>query len=273
MLFDLHTHSTVSDGTLPVRDLIARARAAGIDVLAITDHDSIAGYEQLEGVDLDGLTLLAGVELSAQWRHTSVHIVGLNVRLADAGLREALARQRQARLERAELIAAKLAAKGFNGLLPQIQTLADNDCIGRPHFALALVEIGAARTLDDAFNKYLGAGRLGDLKHCWAPLAEVVRWIRDAGGTPVLAHPDKYALTRTKLNELVDDFADAGGQALEVVSGRQEPYKSKELAVLCQRRKLLASCGSDFHRPGQSWADLGRHSPLPANCTPVWDHW
>lgn len=273
MLFDLHTHSTVSDGTLPVRDLIARARAAGVDVLAITDHDSIAGYAQLEGVDLDGLTLLPGVELSAQWRHTSVHIVGLNVRLADSDLRLALAGQREARLERAELIAARLAAKGFKGLLSQIQALADNDTIGRPHFAKLLVDAGAARSLDDAFSKYLGTSRLGDLKRCWAPLAEAVGWIRDAGGTAVLAHPDKYGLTRTKLNELVDDFADAGGQALEVVSGRQDLYKSKELAALCQHRKLLASCGSDFHQPGQSWADLGRHSPLPANCTPVWDRW
>ncbi len=273
MLFDLHTHSTVSDGALPVRDLIARARTAGIDVLAITDHDSIAGYEQLQGVDLGGLTLVPGVELSAQWGHVSVHIVGLNVRLADVGLREALARQRQARLERAELIAAKLAAKGFKDLLPQIQALADNDTIGRPHFAKLLVDAGAARSLDDAFSKHLGTGRLGDLKRCWPLLAEVVAWIRDAGGTSVLAHPDKYSLTRTKLNELVDDFADAGGQALEVVSGRQDLYKSKELAALCQRRGLLASCGSDFHQPGQSWADLGRHSSLPANCTPVWDRW
>lgn len=273
MLFDLHCHSTASDGKLPARDLVAHAIAAGVDVLAITDHDSVAAYAQLDGVDLGKLELLPGVEISAQWRNLGIHVVGLNVRIDGDGLGDALDSQRQARLERAEIIADKLAKKGFPDLLPRIQALADNDCIGRPHFADQLVALGATRTTDEAFRKYLAADRLGNVQQFWPPLCQTVQWIRNAGGTAVLAHPGKYSLTRSRLGELIDDFKAAGGQAMEVVSGRQDAYKSRDLANLCAQKALLASCGSDFHQPGQSWAELGAQSPLPDNCIPVWDIW
>lgn len=273
MLFDLHCHSTASDGKLPAHELVARAIAAGVDVLAITDHDSVAAYSELDGINLGILRLLPGVEFSAQWRTTTVHIVGLNLQIDSAGIGEALGSQHQARLERAEIIADKLAKKGFPDLLTRIQTLAGNDSIGRPHFADQLVAIGAARNTDDAFSKYLSASKLGDIRQFWAPLGQTVEWIRNAGGTAVLAHPDKYSLTRSRLGELLDDFRAAGGQAMEVVSGRQDAHKSRDLATLCNSKQLLASCGSDFHQPGQSWAELGAHSGLPDNCTPVWDRW
>jgi len=273
MRFDLHCHSTASDGKLSAQDLVARAMGNGVDVLAITDHDSLAAYGQLREVDLGALHLLPGVEISAQWREHSIHIVGLNVCIDGGALDEALDGQRRARLNRAEIIADKLAKRGFPDLLSRIQSLAGNDSIGRPHFADQLVAMGATRTTDEAFRKYLSTDRLGKLQQYWASIDQAVEWIRNAGGTSVLAHPDKYSLTRTRLGELVDDFKSVGGEAIEVVSGHQDAHKSRELGKLCEQKKLLASSGSDFHQPGQSWAELGAQSPLPDQCTPVWDLW
>ena len=133
--------------------------------------------------------------------------------------------------------------------------------------------MGAVKSLEEAFKKYLGTGKIGDVKQIWPQLDEVVGWIRDAGGTAVLAHPDKYHLTRSKLHRLADEFIAAGGEAIEVVSGKQDKVRTRELAKLSLEKNLLASCGSDFHQPGKFWAELGQQSPLPENCTPVWDRW
>ena len=179
----------------------------------------------------------------------------------------------QARHDRASIIAEKLCKKGFPDLLPAVINAAGHAIIGRPLFAQQLVAINAVKSIDEAFKKYLGAGKVGDVKSVWPPLEEVVGWVRMAGGTAVLAHPDKYRLTHSKLRALVNDFKAAGGEAIEVTSGHQIAYKTKNLANLCQQNKLYASCGSDFHKPGQHWAEVGKHSPLPKECRPVWDLW
>jgi len=127
--------------------------------------------------------------------------------------------------------------------------------------------------IKQAFKKYLGAGKPGDIKQLWADLPQVIQWIRDAGGTAVLAHPTKYKLTRTKLKRLLDDLIEAGGQGMEVVSGKQTPSVTQDLASLCREKNLLGSCGSDFHQPNQQWAELGRYSEYPADCPAVWEHW
>ncbi|RLA45645.1 MAG: phosphatase [Gammaproteobacteria bacterium] len=273
MLFDLHTHSTASDGSLSPTELVQRARLAGVDVLAITDHDTVAGIAELDKETLGSLTLLPGLELSTQWGSIGVHIVGLNIQLDSSEFKDALAGQQRARYQRAGIIAEKLKKKGFPDLLPAVIKAAGRATIGRPHFAQQLVAIDAVKTTDEAFRKYLGAGKPGDVKQLWSPLAEVIGWIRNAGGTAVLAHPDKYHLTRTKLLSLISDFKDAGGEAIEVVSGQQTTHKTRDLVTLCTQAKLLASCGSDFHQPEQRWADVGKHSALPDDCTPIWDIW
>lgn len=273
MIVDLHSHSTASDGTLSASDVLLRAAQAGVDVLAITDHDTVAGITALNPALTRVLTLVPGVELSALWGAAGVHIVGINVHLDSSEFQDALAGQQRARYQRAGIIAEKLEKKGFPDILAQVVEVAGGASIGRPHFAQQLVTIGAVRSTDEAFRKYLGTGKLGDVKQLWGSLAQVVSWIRGAGGTAVLAHPDKYQLTRTRLLALVDDFKAAGGEAIEVVSGQQTASKTRDLATLCTQKGLLASCGSDFHQPGQSWSELGRHSTLPEGCTPVWDRW
>lgn len=273
MIFDLHTHTTASDGALSPTELILRAKAADVDVLAITDHDTMAAYADIDQASLNGLKLIPGTELSTEWNKLNVHIVGLNIPLNCSAFRAALDRQQQSRIERAAIIAEKLAKKGFADLLPGVLEKAGKGTIGRPHFAQQLVESGAVKDLNEAFKKYLGSGKIGDVKQTWAPLADVVGWIRESGGIAVLAHPLKYQLTRSRLNRLSDDFITAGGEAIEVVSGKQDIAKSIDLAKLCKQKNLLASCGSDFHQAGKMWAEVGKHSGLPGQCTPVWDRW
>lgn len=261
--------------------LAQRAQLAGVDVLAITDHDTVAGLTDLQtrlGTESTALshrpiTLLPGVELSSQWRAIEVHIVGLNIQLDSGELQDALARQQQTRHKRAGIIAERLQKKGFPDLLPVAIEAAGSGTVGRPHFARALVAIDAVKNTEQAFRKYLGAGKLGDVKKMWPDIEEAIGWVRIAGGTPTLAHPDKYRLTRSRLKALVSDYKAAGGLAIEVVSGHQPADKTKNLSALCQQNNLLASCGSDFHKPGLHWAEVGKHSALPHQCRPVWDSW
>ena len=273
MIFDLHTHTRHSDGELGPSALLARARANGVDCLAITDHDTVAAFSDPTLTIPDNLLLMPGIEFSARWRKRGVHVVGLNVDLEHDVLQAAISRQARARKERAEAIAGRLDRLGIDGSLESVEEMAAGGTIGRPHFARFLVEQGHVKDVKQAFAKFLGAGKPGDVKNVWPDISEVVQWILDAGGVPVLAHPAKYKLTRTKLRELTADFKGAGGKSIEVVCGKQTPDVTAKLAELAGDADLLASCGSDFHRVDMSWSDTGRFPPLPTNCRPVWDAW
>lgn len=273
MLADLHTHSNASDGQLSPAELLAGAHAAGVQLLAITDHDTLAGYAALNRSLAADCRIIAGIELSTSWRKTGIHIVGLNIDLDNAELLAGVARQRDARRERAQLIATKLEKLGFRDVLQGARQLAGMAEISRPHIAKYLVDSGQIKSMQDAFRKYLGAGKAGDIREMWASLDEVIGWIHAAGGSAVLAHPTKYKLTNLKLEELTRDFCTAGGDALEVISGQQDLSLTTRLGKLAARHSLLASCGSDFHQPGQSWARLGVVAALPRSCTPVWEAW
>ncbi|MGV6808007.1 MAG: PHP domain-containing protein [bacterium] len=272
MIVDLHTHTRCSDGTLTPDELVDAASSASVDLLAITDHDTIAAYDQLQAKP-EGLKLIGGVEFSTTWNGRGIHLVGVNLDLNSAALSEGTKAQTDAREARAVQIAERLEKKGIADALQGAKKFAANGYLGRPHFAQYLVACGAVANVNQAFKKYLGAGKAGDIKQVWASLPQVVRWIRESGGTPVLAHPLKYKLTLTKLRELTDDFIAAGGQAMEVISGQQTINDTRTLSQLCRQKNLLASSGSDFHMPGQSWARLGKQPSLPENCAPIWDSW
>ncbi|MBX9608242.1 MAG: PHP domain-containing protein [Gammaproteobacteria bacterium] len=269
MRIDLHTHTTASDGKLAPAALLAAAGEAGVEVLAITDHDSVGAYDGL--TPPAGLRLVAGVEFSTTWHKLGIHVVGLGVGLASAALREALDFQQAARQARAARIAAKLEKRGIPDALAGAARFAGEGRIGRPHFAQYLVEIGAVPSIEFAFRKYLDGSRVGGLQDGWADLPRIVAWIREAGGIAVLAHPAKYQLTRRRLEELASEFVAAGGEALEVISGQQHIEQTRALASLASSQGLLASQGSDFHAPGQPWARLGAVTTLPAECVPVWE--
>jgi len=270
VIFDLHSHTTFSDGALTPHELILRAVGKGLDTLAITDHDTIDAYQ---GISLshNKIRLVPGIELSTQWETTGIHVLGLNIDPGSDAINTAAQTQSAARLERARLIGEKLEKKGIKDAFVEAQKLSIGAYIGRPHFAQHLVNTGRANSMNAAFKKYMGDGKAGDVKQHWAALPQIIQWIRDANGIAVLAHPLKYKLTRTRLKKLLDSFIKAGGQGMEVVSGQQQSHETKDMAQLCRNKNLLASCGSDFHIPGKAWAELGVFASLPNIVTPVWE--
>jgi predicted metal-dependent phosphoesterase TrpH len=272
MNVDLHCHSNLSDGSLSPAELIDLAIERKIDILAITDHDNVDCYTEISAPQ-EQLTLISGVEFSTTWRNIGVHIVGLNMDLKNPDLAKGIEFQSAARAQRAKLIDKKLHSLGFEGCLEGANRISSGNQVGRPHFAQYLVEIGAVSNVQQAFKRYLGAGKAGDIKQQWASLGDVISWIRGAGGVAVLAHPTKYKMTRTKLCLLLEDFIGLGGEAMEVISGSQTPSETQSMARLCKQYNLLASRGSDFHSPGQPWAALGKTPELPADCKPVWSIW
>lgn len=273
--YDLHTHTKCSDGSLPVTELIDLAIERGITHLAITDHDTVKAHLQLAANNNfykdDEINIIKGIELSSQWNNMGIHIVGLNIDVNSTAIETAVAHQTQLRLQRVKTIAKKLTQRGFPDITQGATKLAGDSQIGRPHIAQYMVEEGMVLNVGQAFNKYLGAGKVGDVSNIWPDLEKVVEWINAAGGIAVLAHPSRYKMTRTKRRRLMADFADAGGQAIEVCAGNQVPGVAEEMAALCSEFDFHASVGSDFHNPNYKWVKLGQYPKLPISCRPVWE--
>ncbi len=272
MIYDLHTHTQVSDGKLSPSELLARAKEFHVNAISITDHDTVKAYDELTDKDKQSITLIPGIEFSSVWRKTGVHIVGLNIDLNNDALKQTIQLQQKNRQERAKTIIDKLAKKLSQEIaLEQIESIARNNNIGRPHIAEYLVQNKIVENQKEAFDKYLGTGKIGDIKNTWLDLETIIKTITNSNGIAVLAHPAKYKLTRTKLIELLSDFKNYGGQAFEVVSGKQVPHLTRDLARISEAKELYASCGSDFHQTGHSWSELGKFGKLPENCKPVWE--
>lgn len=270
---DLHCHSTASDGALAPADVVRRAVEQGVTHLALTDHDTIEGLPEAQAAaDASGITLISGTELSCLWKTQTIHVVGLDFDRDSPAFVEALARQHENRWSRARMIEERLQKVGVADLLGKATNKAGGDVPGRPHFARVLVEEGKVKDSAQAFKRYLGAGKPGDVKAFWPELSEVVQWITEAGGVAVLAHPRKYRMTATKLRNLVHDFIRAGGRSIEVSTSGQSSGDLGFLAELCRRQELLASQGSDFHFPGAPWCELGNIMKMPDGLEPVWHH-
>ncbi|MEA3641047.1 MAG: PHP domain-containing protein [Lamprobacter sp.] len=269
---DLHTHSTASDGTLAPRDLIERAAQQGVEVLALTDHDTLAGLDEAsEAAHAQGLSLVPGVEISVTWGGRTIHIVGLDVDPACAVLGSGLAGLRGYREQRAIEIAARLERVGWPGALEGARALASGELVGRTHFARFLVQRGAAKDLRSVFKHFLVKGKPGHVAGQWTTLEEAVGWIRAAGGQAVIAHPARYGLTRSKMKRLLDDFRAFGGRGIEVVSGSHSRDDYFTFARWAREQGLLASAGSDYHGPESPWIELGRLPALPEGCKPIWE--
>jgi predicted metal-dependent phosphoesterase TrpH len=268
---DLHTHSTCSDGSLSPRDLVLRAAAAGIGVLALTDHDTVAGLEEARNAAAEvGLELVPGVEISATWRFQTVHVLGLWVDPVSERLECVLkdqAERRRARMRRMCASLSKLRLPG-DALLAAVE--ANPGLPTRSHLAMALKAGGHVHRIDDAFRRYLGAGKPAHVAAGWPPLAEVISCILDAGGIASLAHPVRYALSTGARRRLLEDFTAAGGRALEVVSGANSAQHAEACAALALKFGLRGSVGSDFHSPQVTWNPLGRLAKLPGGIDPVW---
>jgi len=272
---DLHCHSTASDGLLAPKDVVARAAANGVEILALTDHDDTSGLAEARAeAQAHALRFVDGVEVSVTWRSTAVHIVGLRIDPASGPLRAGLEFIRQGRATRAQKIADGLSASGVPDSLAGAKRFAENpELISRAHFARYLVEAGRAPDVKTVFQRYLVKDTPGHVPHQWAALGDAVAWIRESGGTAVVAHPGRYKLTKAEMRELLTDFKGTGGAGIEVVTGSHTPDQYLEYARLAREFGFLASRGSDYHGKGESHADLGSLPPLPEGLKAVWNDW
>lgn len=270
---DLHSHSVVSDGTLEPEALAGRARANGVELWALTDHDEIGGQHRARAAArAQGLDWLSGAEVSVSFCDVTVHIVGLGFDPDDRALREGLAATRGGRRERAQEMADGLAKVGIRGAYEgALRHVGNPDLISRTHFARFLVETGVCADTHEVFRRFLVEGKPGFVPTRWATLRDAVGWITGAGGVAVIAHPGRYRLTPNEEFALFTEFVGHGGRGVEVVTGSHTTADYAKYAGFATEFGLAASRGSDFHDPDESHTDLGRLPDLPSPLTPVWE--
>jgi len=270
---DLHCHSYVSDGTLSPEALAARAKANGVELWALTDHDEVGGQQRArEAAHAAGLPWLSGVEISVTFLDVTVHIVGLGFDPEDASLHAGLVATRGGRTQRAHEMAAGLQKLGIEGAYEgALKYVGNPELISRTHFARYLVEIGVCRDTQTVFRKYLVEGKPGYVPHRWATLQDAVTWITRAGGLAVVAHPARYRFSANEEYALFTEFKKHGGVGVEVVTGSHSSAEAARYADIAVEFGLLASRGSDFHSPQESHSDLGTLPPLPGHLKPVWE--
>lgn len=273
-LYDLHCHSTNSDGDLSPSELVKRAAENGVTNLALTDHDTTDGLVEAKiCADELNLTLINGIEISSQWEKQCLHIVGLNIDPQNDALQHIILEAKQMRQERAEKIAFKLEKKGISGAIDFVKNSPVEGMITRSHFASFLVSRFHVATLQESFDRYLGDGKSAFVSTTWSSLEVNVQAIRAAGGIPVVAHPLRYKLTATRMKKMLGAFKNVGGLGMEIVTGRYNPDEMRILANYANQFELAGSIGSDFHSPKNKWIELGRLAPLPDSVTPVWELW
>jgi predicted metal-dependent phosphoesterase TrpH len=271
-IYDLHSHSNASDGALSPTELVQRAHKCGVTSLALTDHDTVAGLgEARTAAAAAGIRLIPGIELSASWQNKCFHIVGLSIDAAYPPLAEATHKLQIMRTERAEKIADKLDKKRIPGALEAVKKAAGDGMITRSHFADFLLSQFHVSSQQEAFDRYLGAGKAAYVPTAWSDMELAVNWIAQSGGIAVMAHPLRYKLTASWMRRLLAAFKEAGGLAIEVVTGRYSGDEIKLLANYAVRFDLAGSVGSDFHSPANQWIELGRLAPLPETIKPVWE--
>jgi predicted metal-dependent phosphoesterase TrpH len=270
---DLHCHSVVSDGTLTPEQLAVRAKANGVELWALTDHDEVGGQDRaLAAAQANGMKYLTGVEISITFANKTVHIVGLGFDAHNEQLVKGLRQTRGGRGERAQEMSEGLAKVGIHGAYEGALKYAGNpELISRTHFARFLVETGACQDTNEVFRRFLTEGNPGFVPHRWATLKDAVQWIVQAGGMAIIAHPARYGFTPNEEFALFTEFKHQGGQGVEVVTGSHTPAEYVTYADMAQEFGLFASRGSDFHSPDESRIDLGTLPWLPGQLTPVWE--
>ncbi len=270
--YDLHSHSTASDGALSPTELLTRAKGQGVTSIALTDHDTTAGLaEAMKTAEDIGIELIPGIELSTTWNKRCLHIVGLGIDPDAEKLHNGIKNLQNIRAERAKTISMKLEKKGITGAYEAVMQAAGEGMITRSHFANFLLLENHVENGQEAFDRYLGDGKPAFVATVWAELSEAVQWIKEAGGIAVLAHPLRYRMTASWMRRLLADFREMGGAGLEVVTGRSSDEDIRQSCLYAQKFDLAASVGSDFHSPDNQWVELGRLAPLPAGLQPVWD--
>jgi predicted metal-dependent phosphoesterase TrpH len=271
-IYDLHSHSIASDGALSPTELVKRAHEKGVTVLALTDHDTTNGLAEAQQAAAElGMRLINGIELSASHLNQCLHIVGLNIDPNNPALSEGIAQQQKIRDLRAKQIAEKLEKKKIFGAYQFVTQAAGNGEITRSHFADFLLTHQHVTTQQEAFDRYLSKGKPAFVPTVWASLEETVAWIKAAGGVAVVAHPLRYKLSVKWMNRALAVFKQAGGQGIEVVTGRASLDEIRISQQFAEKHQLYASAGSDFHAPDNLYLELGRLAAMPAGLKPVWE--
>lgn len=273
MKLDLHCHTTASDGLYAPREVYQQALQSGVQLLAITDHDTVAGVQSLlRGNELHrSCRLVPGVEFSCLWHKRVIHVLGLGIDPWSPEIERAVAHQQQVRIERARGIGDRLSRRGVVGAFDGAQAIAGAGAPGRPHFAEYLVAGNYCRDHNAAFKRFLGNRHMSGLDSAWPSLQQIVAWVSNSAGLAVLAHPDAYQMTRTKLQQLVVEFNGAGGVALEVPAADKPGGLAGFCEQLCRELSLRVSVGSDFHGPWDGWRQLGRTPQYADDLPVVWE--
>jgi predicted metal-dependent phosphoesterase TrpH len=272
-VYDLHAHTTASDGELTPSELVAYAKQCGVDVLAVTDHDVTNGLEEaMSAANESGVRLIPGIEISVTWSFQTIHVVGLHIDPSNPVLQTGLGKLREFRIRRAEEIAQRLQKAGISDALEGAKAYAKGDVIARTHFARFLVEAGHAENMKQVFKRYLVRNKPGYVPGEWAELEEAVNWIRSAAGIAVIAHPARYQLSASRLRHLLAGFRDCGGVGIEVVCSSHNTSDIQRFTDLADYFGLYASRGSDYHGPENIYSDPKRLPELPEICRPVWTH-
>ncbi len=260
MRVDLHTHSTASDGLLPPAELVQRAQAAGVTVLALTDHDTTAGVPaaRAAGVAL-GIEVIAGVEINTDLPKGDAHVLGYFVHDADPTFQAQLAARQAERAARGQRMVAQLQAVGVPITWEMVRAHADG-AVGRPHVAAALIDLGLVSSVQEAFDRYLNRGMPGYVPRAPFTPAQAIALIRSGGGVASLAHPKDILNLESLLAELVP----AGLTGLEVYYGPYATATVGQLRALADRFGLIPTGGSDYHGPGIHPTPLGHQPQLPA---------
>ncbi|CAG9001525.1 MAG: 5'-3' exoribonuclease [Candidatus Celerinatantimonas neptuna] len=269
MRIDLHCHTTISDGELTPEELVVRAENHQLDYLAITDHDSTDALAVAKAM-AKRLLIINGVEISTDWEGFEIHVVGLNFMISNQQLQQSLVVQRQKRNDRAYEISCRLSKIGIEPVYERVLEMAKGGCITRAHIAKVIVERGIVGSFDKVFQKFMSRGKPGYVPNRWMSTEQAIQLIHQAGGVAVLAHPLQYQLSNKWLRRLIGEFAEAGGDALEIGVSQIKPDHQRWLSELAIGHYLAGSVGSDFHRPTR-WRELGRYLPLPENIIPIWE--
>ena len=270
--YDLHCHSTASDGSLTPAEVVKRAQQQGVTSLALTDHDTINGQTEAAQAALNSnINFIPGIEISTTWENKCFHIVGLNIDPKNSALHSGIKNLQTLRSERAKTIALKLEKRRIPNAYEAVMEMAKGGMITRAHFANFLLANNYVSTQQQAFDRYLGKGKSAFVSTVWADLHEAVNWINQAGGVAVVAHPLRYRLTASWMRRFLTSFKEAGGQGIEVVTGRSNADEIRRTMLFANQYQLAASVGSDFHTPANQWVELGRLAPLPDNIQPVWE--
>lgn len=272
--YDLHSHSSASDGSLSPTELVHYAQQNNVNVLAVTDHDITSGIVEARQAaqELD-ISVIAGVEISVIWRKQTLHILGLNIDIDDKALQAGLLQIRSSRIQRAQKIGERLDKAGIFNTYEQAKAISNGENVTRTHFAKVLIQDGHAKDMKQVFKRFLVPGKPGYVAGEWAAMEEALLWIKNAGGISVIAHPARYRLTATKMRLMIEEFIEAGGQGIEVISGSHSTDESIRIAALARKYNLLASRGSDFHDPAIPYINMKTLPSLPSDLKPVWEGW